>query len=81
MAQPPFILNLTRFEKLCEDRGFTTKTAFIEYSGISRRTFQHVLAGEKDFKMSTAAFFTDTFEGTTFEYLFTRTESALDRTA
>lgn len=73
-AEPPFVLNLTRFESLCKARGFGTKTAFIKASTIPRRTFQAVLAGEQDFKMSTAAFFTDTLE-TSIDYLFTRTDA------
>lgn len=76
MAQPPYALNLSRFEALCQARGIATRTQFIEQSGIARRTFYAVVdADPTDFKMQTAAFILDMFPGTPFEYLFERTVS------
>ncbi len=81
MAQPPYVLNLARFEELCASRGFKTRTDFIDKSGIPRRTFAAVLAAEGDVKMTTVAFFLDAFPGTTFETLFSRTETGTEKLA
>jgi hypothetical protein len=76
MAKPPYHLNLGKFESLCKAHGFKNQTEFVEASGIPRRTFQAVLAGDQaDIKMTTVAYFLDTFDNIPMEFLFTRTKS------
>lgn len=77
MAQPPYVLRLARFDKLCEDRGIKTRTEFAKLSGLPRRTFYRVLESEpKEVSVSTIASILDVFPGTPFEYLFERTKEA-----
>lgn len=75
MAQPAYTLNVGRFEELLTAHGFSTKTAFITASGIPRRTFQSVLAGDREFSARTVAYFLDTFAGVRFDHLFERTDT------
>jgi len=73
MAQPAYVLNMTRFEKLLNNNGYGTRTAFINQSGIPRRTFQSVLTADRELSGRTIRYFLDAFPGTSFEYLFAAT--------
>lgn len=79
MARPAYVLNVAHFEQLLDDWNIN-KSQFIEKSGIPRRTFQNVMAGQNELTGRTIAYFIDTLPGATFDRLFYRT-GQLDRVA
>ena len=75
MAQPAYVLNKDRLAVLMARNGFKTVQEFLDASKLPRSTYYGIEAGQREITGRTLRSILDTFPGTSFEYLFTPSES------